>query len=93
MEHVLDFNADLVFLCELWLKTDNNAVTAKIKDYNYLILHNIRKSSTKNRGGGVGLLYSNRLQVKKDRSVKGFYLNKVVDCDKQLKKHCLTDHI
>ena len=73
MEHVLDFNADLVFLCELWLKTDNNAVTAKIKDYNYLILHNIRKSSTKNRGGGVGLLYSNRLQVKKDRSVKGLY--------------------
>ena len=73
MEHVLDFNTDLVFSCEFWLKTDYNDVTAKIKDYNYLMLHTIRKSSTKKRGGGVGLLYSNRLQVKKERSVKGLF--------------------
>ena len=70
MEHVLDFNADLVFLCELWLQSDINCVTAKVKTYNYTLLHTIRKSTTKCRGGGIGLLYSNKLIVKKIRKVK-----------------------
>ena len=34
MEHVLDYNTDLVFLCELWLQSNTNSITAKIKDYN-----------------------------------------------------------
>ena len=73
MEHVLDYNADLVFLCELWLQSNTNSITAKIKDYNYLLLHSIRKNSTKSRGGGVGLMYSNRIQVKKDKNIKSRY--------------------
>ena len=73
MEHVIDFDADLVFLCELWLKSNCNSVTAKVKDHNYLLLHSIRKNSTKSRGGGVGLLHSNRITVKKDKCINSRY--------------------
>ena len=73
LEHILDFDADLVFLCELWLKSDVNSITAKFKDRNYVLLHSIRKNSIKSRGGGVGLLISDRIEVKKDRCVKTVY--------------------
>lgn len=94
MEHVLDFNADLVFLCELWLQSDINCVTAKVKTYNYTLLHTIRKSTTKCRGGGIGLLYSNKLIVKKIRKVNtalnhlnmGFILLRPAQA---MMKHCL----
>ena len=73
MEHVIDFDADIVFLSELWLKSDLNSITAKVKDYNYLLHHSIRKNSTKARGGGVGVLVSNRYEIKKDRCIKSIY--------------------
>ena len=73
MEHILDLKADLVFLCELWLKSDFNAITAKVKTYGYQLLHTVRKRLTKMRGGGIGLLFSDNLQVKKEKRIKTSY--------------------
>ena len=64
MEHVLDYKADIVFLSETWLTSKNNNVTATIKDYGYTPYHQIREHDTKSRGGGVGLLCSNKLDIK-----------------------------
>ena len=64
MEHILDYKADIVFLSETWLTSQNNNVTATIKDYGYVPYHQIRKHDTKSRGGGVGLLCSNKLDIK-----------------------------
>ena len=56
MEHLLDRNPSIVFISETWLKTDNNHVTALVKTYNYILLHNRRKDRDKELGGGVGIL-------------------------------------
>ena len=64
MEHVLDFDADVLFLSETWLKSQKNSVTAFFKDYGYLMYHNIRKDRTKDVGGGVGFLVKESIKVK-----------------------------
>ena len=64
MEHILDYKADIVFLSETWLTSQNNNITATIKEYGYVTYHKVRKHDIKTRGGGVGLLCSNKLDVK-----------------------------
>ena len=65
MEHVLDYKADIVFVTETWQTTMNNKVTAIVKEYGYTLYHTIRNHDTKSRAGGVGLLCSTQLDVKK----------------------------
>ena len=48
-----DNGIDLCFLTESWLKTQNNDITAQLKDAGYLITH-INRSSKK--GGGVAII-------------------------------------
>ena len=65
MEHVLDYKADIVFITETWMTSNKNRITATVKDYGYTLYHNIREHDSKSRGGGVGLLCSATLDVKK----------------------------
>ena len=55
MEHLLDRDPCIVFL-ETWLKSNKNNATSLVKDYGYILLHNIRKNREKKIGGGVGIL-------------------------------------
>ena len=64
MEHVIDYKADIVFLSETWLTSLNNNVTATVKEYGYILHHQICKHDTKSRAGGVGLLCSSKLNIK-----------------------------
>ena len=64
MEHIVDNNADIVFLTETWQKSSHNTVTATIKRYGYTLYHKIREHDEKFRGGGIGILCSNQYQVK-----------------------------
>ena len=61
MEHILDHDADIAFVTETWLTSLNNTITSEIKDYNYLIKHNVRDNPYKDGGGGVGILFKNTL--------------------------------
>lgn len=63
MEHVSDHSADVAFITETWLKSDNNAVTADIKNHGYKLKHSIRNDPDKDRGGGVGILVRSSLSV------------------------------
>ena len=56
MGHVIDDNPSIVFLQETWLKTNRSNVTAMVKEYNYVLLHNIRKDRKKDTGVGVGII-------------------------------------
>ena len=56
MEHLLDRDPSIVFLSETWLKSNKNDVTALVKTYGYILLHNRRKDREKELGGGVGIL-------------------------------------
>ena len=56
MEYILDRDYDVVFLSETWLTSDFNHVTALVKSYGYMLLHNRRKNRLKEIGGGVGIL-------------------------------------
>ena len=53
MEHVIDHNADVIFVTETWLKSDRNKITSEIQDYGYRLKHCIRKDDVKDRGGGI----------------------------------------
>ena len=44
MEHVIDWDADVLFLSETWLKSKNNSVTAKFLEYGYKLFHNIHRT-------------------------------------------------
>ena len=56
MEHLMDRDPAIVFLSETWLKSDKNHVTALVKTYGYILVHNRRKNREKELGGGVGIL-------------------------------------
>ena len=64
MEHVIDHDADAVFLSETWLKSNKSNVTATFKSYGYVLHHNIRINRAKELGGGVGILIKESLKVK-----------------------------
>ena len=65
MEHLLDRDPSIVFLQETWLKTNRNNVTALVKEYDYVLLHNIRKNREKENGGGVGVLLKKDIKYKR----------------------------
>ena len=65
MELVIDRDPSIVFLQETWLKTNKSYVTALVKDYGYVLVHNIRKNRKKITGGGVGILLKNNVKFKR----------------------------
>ena len=71
MEHVIDYNADVVFITETWMEAEKNDVTAIIKNRGYKLLHNRRKNRDKDTGGGVGIMVRNTMKAK-PQSCKSF---------------------
>lgn len=64
IEHVLDYKADVVFLCETWMEAEKNDITAMIKSRGYKLLHNRRVDREKEVGGGVGIMMKSTLTCK-----------------------------
>ena len=61
----MDRIPNIVFLQETWLKTKKSYVTALVKDYGYVLIHNIRKNRAKELGGGVGILLKSDVRYKR----------------------------
>ena len=64
MEHFVDEDCDVAFITETWLTSERNAVTAEVKNYGYILKHNIRNIPDKERGGGVGVAARSCLSFK-----------------------------
>ena len=64
MEHILDHDADIVFLTETWLTSDKNDTTAMVNTYGYKLIHTRRQGREKEVGGGVGILLKSSLTGK-----------------------------
>ena len=64
IEHVIDFDNDVMFISVTWLKSKNNNITSTFEDYGYKLHHNIRRDRRKEIGGGVGILVRSTLNVK-----------------------------
>ena len=64
MEHLLDRDPSVVFISEIWLKSDKNLVTSLVKTYGYILFHNRKKNREKDIGDGVGVLIKNGLEYK-----------------------------
>ena len=64
LEHVIDFEADVVFVTETWMEAEKNDITAMTKKKGYRMLHNRRKGREKEVGGGVGILVRSTLNYK-----------------------------
>ena len=56
MEEIIDERPELVFIQETWLKTLKSDATSIVKDYGYVLVHEIRKNIEKETGGGVGIM-------------------------------------
>ena len=56
IEHIKDYDADIVFLSETWMEADRNDITAMLKTVGYKLTHNRRCNRDKDLGGGVGIL-------------------------------------
>ena len=56
MEHIMDYDADVVFLSETWMKSNNGDITAMIKPYGYKLLHNRRRNRDIIIGVGIGVM-------------------------------------
>lgn len=54
MQTIVDKDVDIGCICETWLFSQNNPVTAIIKSHGYLVNHDYRKSQ---RGGGTAIFY------------------------------------
>ena len=54
MNYVSDNNISILALCESWLSSKNNPITAKIRARGFEIKHNFRSDR---RGGGTALIY------------------------------------
>ena len=65
MEHLVDNDPSIVFLQETWLKENRSNVTAMVKEYDYILLHNIRKNRKKESGGGVGIMLKRDIKYKR----------------------------
>ena len=63
MECLLDQMADIAFITETWLTSQNNDVTANVKSYGFNLCHTIRQDVNKSRGGGVGILCRNQYKL------------------------------
>ena len=64
MELVTNEEIDLLFIQESWLRKCDGATLAEIKEYGYSIITE-RKTRKFDRGGGVALIYKNKIQLKK----------------------------
>ena len=57
MDHLMDTNPEIVFFMETWLQSENNAITAEIKDFGYKLYHKIRHEERgKEMGGGATIM-------------------------------------
>ena len=61
----MDYKADVIFLSETWMSSDDDDITAVIKTYGYKLLHNRRRNREKRIGGGVGVMLKVTLESKK----------------------------
>ena len=52
-------------LSETWLKSNRGNITAIVKEYDYVLVHNIRKNRKKENGGGVGILLKTDISYKR----------------------------
>ena len=80
LEHLIDYDADVVFLSETWMEAEKTDVTAKFKERGYKMLHNKRTGRQKELGGGVGVvvrssLYSKKLSCKPYKSFEHTMVN------------------
>ena len=57
MESITELKCDILLVCETWLTTTKNDVTASISDFGYNIHHVIKKISPKIIRKGVGIVY------------------------------------
>ena len=64
LQHISDYNADIVFLSETWMETEKNDVTAMIKESGFKMLHNRRLNREKLTGGGVGIIVKSSFNSK-----------------------------
>ena len=56
MEHLSDYEADIVFVSETWMEADSNDITAAIKASGYTLIHDRRRDREKELGGDVGVI-------------------------------------
>ena len=63
-EHIIDYEADIVFLSETWMEAEKNDVTAYMKQRGYKFLHNRRVNREKEVGGGVGVMVKSSIHSK-----------------------------
>ena len=68
LEHVVDKDADVVFLSETWMEAEKNDITAMVKEKGYKLLHNRRMNREKEDGGGVGVMVK-RTMISKQLSL------------------------
>ena len=64
MVHIKDYNADVVFLSETWMRSEKDDITAMIKPYGYTLVHNRRRNRDKVLGGGVGVMFKTGMSYK-----------------------------
>ena len=62
-----DDSIDVCFITETWLKSQNNYVTAALRESGYNISHNIRTSK---KGGGVAIISRNSFESKYEKSLE-----------------------
>ena len=67
MEHILDYDADVIFITETWMPDDTNDITATIKSYGYKLQHHRRKDGEKTLGG-VGIMLKDTIECKQTSS-------------------------
>ena len=60
----MDNNVGIVFISEIWLESDTNDITALVKTYGYVLLHNRHKNREKDIGGGVGIMLKSNYTFK-----------------------------
>ena len=59
-EHIIDYEADFIFLSETWLSPNSGYIESYFKTINYNLYH---KPRINQRGGGVGILASNKYKL------------------------------
>ncbi len=68
-EHILDKNADILFLTETWLHDDDSPIIEELTPLDYRYLGTCRKHK---RGGGTGVVFKSHLKFKTNSPVQAF---------------------
>ena len=74
LEYLHDIDSDICFLSESWLKVNDKAKLAEIRDHGF----NVISCPRRGRGGGVGFIYKNHIDLKRN-NVPGFKSFEVVE--------------